>query len=108
MANELRSFALQVQADPALATKIQTDPVGELMRQALSSAAPAFIGDRFIYRVVVIALAVVVVAVTLGGLYLAQAASKTVELPSAVVALGSAAIGALAGLLAPSPIRGEK
>ena len=56
--------------------------------------------DVWIYRIVVGALASIALATVLGGIALAATGT---ELPSAVVALGSAAIGALAGLLAPSP-----
>jgi hypothetical protein len=55
---------------------------------------------RFIYRMVVIALFIVGVGGLAGILFLVYA-GKTV--PEAVVALASTAIGAMAGLLAPSP-----
>lgn len=56
--------------------------------------------DFWIYRIVVGALALVALATVVGGIVLAGAGR---ELPGAVIALGSAAIGALAGLLAPAP-----
>lgn len=67
---------------------------------------PAYYGDRFVYRTVVIALAVAVVLTVLGGILTAWSTTKDApkELPGAVVAIGSASVGAMAGLLAPSPM----
>ena len=60
--------------------------------------------DLWIYRWVVIVLGVIAMITVLGGISIAiffDGAGK--NLPDAIVALGSAAVGALAGLLAPSP-----
>lgn len=54
----------------------------------------------FIYRVVVMTLAAIAI-VGLLGIVLLSVAGKTV--PEGVVALASAAVGAMAGLLAPAP-----
>jgi hypothetical protein len=54
-----------------------------------------------IYYVVVGALGFVAVSTVIGAIFLTAAA--TVKIPDVITALGSAAIGALAGLLAPSP-----
>lgn len=64
--------------------------------------------DPFSYRAVVVILGAVVLIVVLGGVVLAFKSSggASLALPDAVVAMGSAAIGALAGLLAPSPTEG--
>ena len=58
--------------------------------------------DVLIYRMVVGALGLAVLF-TIFGLIALSALGKTV--PEGLVALGSAAVGALAGLLAPSPAR---
>ena len=58
--------------------------------------------DVWIYRMVVGGLVLVALATVLGGIALAVMGQ---EISAAVIALGSAAIGALAGLLAPSPTR---
>jgi hypothetical protein len=62
--------------------------------------------DRWIYRAVVVVLGLTVLSTVLGGLaivlFLHQDAS--LKLPDSLVAIGSAAVGALAGLLAPSPV----
>jgi hypothetical protein len=61
--------------------------------------------DVWIYRAVVVILGIAVVATVLGGIALTFAGHGDVKmaLPEAIVAIGSAAVGALAGLLAPSP-----
>jgi hypothetical protein len=68
------------------------------------AAGPVFQYDIWIYRGVVTILGITVLATILGGLYLAfKGDPNTYKLPSEIVAIGSAAVGALAGLLAPSP-----
>lgn len=68
----------------------------------------SFIPDNWIYRIVVGSLGFVIVTITLGIVW-RVASGNAVEdknIPTILTALGSAAIGALAGLLAPSPSRG--
>lgn len=57
--------------------------------------------DIWLYRMVVAVLGVTVVASVIGAIALALMGEST---PEVIVALGSAAIGGLAGLLAPSPL----
>lgn len=57
--------------------------------------------DFFLYRMVVAVLGVTVVASVLCAIVLAKTGQST---PEVLIALGSAAIGGLAGLLAPSPL----
>jgi hypothetical protein len=57
--------------------------------------------DIWLYRMVVAVLGVTVVASVVGAIALAMTGQST---PEVIVALGSAAIGGLAGLLAPSPL----
>jgi hypothetical protein len=60
--------------------------------------------DVWIYRAVVVILGTAVIATIFGGLGLAFYGNATnYKLPAEIVAIGSAAVGALAGLLAPSP-----
>ena len=67
---------------------------------------PALAFDSMIYRLVVIFLGSVVMLSTVGAIILSAIApaGATASTPDVVTALGSAAIGALAGLLAPSPM----
>ncbi|MBI3243098.1 MAG: hypothetical protein HYZ49_12465 [Chloroflexi bacterium] len=57
--------------------------------------------DVWVYRMVVAALGLAVLASLIGAIMLAIEGRPTPEL---LVALGSAAVGGLAGLLAPSPL----
>jgi hypothetical protein len=57
--------------------------------------------DKWIYRLVVGLLGVVMLSGMLGSLILTLRGVE--KIPDIFVALGSAAVGALAGLLAPSP-----
>lgn len=57
--------------------------------------------DVWLYRIVVIALGLSALASLIGAILLATQDRNPPEL---LVALGSAAIGGLAGLLAPSPL----
>lgn len=57
--------------------------------------------DIWLYRLVVAVLGLTVVASVTGAIVLALSGQST---PEVLVALGSAAIGGLAGLLAPSPL----
>ncbi|MCI0550085.1 MAG: hypothetical protein L0287_03950 [Anaerolineae bacterium] len=57
--------------------------------------------DILLYRMVVAVLGLTVVVSVVGAIILAMTGRST---PEVIVALGSAAIGGLAGLLAPSPL----
>jgi hypothetical protein len=57
--------------------------------------------DKWVYRIVVISLSLTVLGALVGAIVLEMA--KNISPPDLLVALGSAAVGALAGLLAPPP-----
>ena len=61
--------------------------------------------DAWIYRIVVLALGATVLAIIIGVILLMASGKITDDkaVPTILTAIGSAAIGALAGLLAPSP-----
>jgi hypothetical protein len=84
---------------------IPQDAQGVLNR-VLAEASSPLQYDLWIYRVVVCVLGFTVIATVIGGIFLAMKADPNIKLPDAIVAIGSAAVGALAGLLAPSP-KGE-
>lgn len=89
-------LAARVAQDPQLEAKIKENPA-----QAIANvAATPLQTDKFIYRTVVISLGLTVLISIIGTLIMAYNAKL---IPEGVVALGSAAVGALAGLLAPSP-----
>ena len=90
-----------------LLQSIQNDPnvpagIKQQAQETLLSG-PAYIGDRWIYRIVVIVLGLAVLITIGGGFGLAFLGSQNYKMPPELVALGSAAVGALAGLLAPAP-----
>jgi hypothetical protein len=61
--------------------------------------------DKWIYRIVVIALGVTILSIIIGVLFLIGHGDfkDDKSVPTILTAIGSAAIGALSGLLAPSP-----
>lgn len=89
-------LAVQVAKDPDLQAKIKANPA-----EAIAGLAAPLQSDVWIYRFVVLALGLCLLIALLGAIYL-SAQGKT--LPDILIGLGSGAIGALAGLLAPSPI----
>ncbi len=100
----IRSADLMTSAilsDPALHEDVRKDPERVLLEQAdLAVSRTDAPGDRFIYRIVVTALGLVVLIVIGGLIYLDHA---EIEAPEGLVALGSTAVGTLAGLLSPTP-----
>jgi hypothetical protein len=89
--HSVRALAVQVAQDSSLQDEIKADPV-----KAIASMVPPLQTDVWIYRILVIALGLAVLIVAIGDIALA-AYGKTI--PDALTAIGSAAIGALAGLL---------
>jgi len=85
---------------PEDAKTLITSVVGE-MRTPLQT-------DVWIYRIVVTVLGLIVLATVLGGIFISYIAKgdANIQMSEGIVAIGSAAVGALAGLLAPSPNRG--
>jgi hypothetical protein len=91
----LSDLAAKVAQDPQLASELKDKPAETLARLA----AP-LTWDFWIYRMVVLFLGLTVLAGVIGAIILSLAGK---DIPEALVALGAAAVGALAGLLAPSP-----
>jgi hypothetical protein len=97
----VRELTHAIRNDPTLAQTLKNDPQAFL--EGLAAATPAYVGDIWIYRGVVLILGVVVCATVMSGIIISVKGLQ--ELPAALIGLGSTALGALAGLLAPSPIR---
>jgi hypothetical protein len=91
-------LALAAAQDPNLEAEIKNNPSA-----AIASLAAPLQNGVWVYRMVVAALGLVVLIAIVGAIILAwkgDGASNTLNL---LTALGSAAVGALAGLLAPAP-----
>ena len=90
----VRDLAVTVAQEPELEQRIKENPVAAIA----SIADDPIQSDRFIYRVVVIVLGLVLLTATIGALVLQWIG---VSIPDLLTALGSAAVGALAGVLTP-------
>jgi hypothetical protein len=95
----LEGLASRVSRDPELADAIKNDPAGAL--SGIAAEASALTTDKWTYRIVVLSLGFAVLIGMIGLIVLSWKGVQSV--PDGLVAIGSAAVGALAGLLAPSP-----
>lgn len=96
---KLEETITMVSADASIPAEGRREMIG-----ALSKAMNPLDFDKWIYRFVVIFLGLTVLVVAVGGIIVVATDGRT-DLPAGIIALGSAAVGALAGLLAPSPQR---
>jgi hypothetical protein len=80
----------------------KSDPIGTMDKIQLKPLD----SDVWIYRIVVLSLGFTIVAIIVGVIVLIAIGKITDDkgVPTILTAIGSAAIGALAGLLAPSPV----
>jgi hypothetical protein len=88
-------LATMVAQDARLQEQIKKDPVGTLER-----LAEPLESDPWIYRIVVLSLGFAAVGVVVGVIVL-KALDRTTAIPDALVAIGSAAVAAMAALLVP-------
>lgn len=88
-------LAAMVAADPKLQEQLKDDPVATL--QSLSEPLET---DAWIYRIVVGSLGLSAVLIVV-GVFVLKALDNATVIPDAMVAMGSAAIAALAALLVP-------
>jgi hypothetical protein len=84
-----------VAASPELQEQVRADPAGTLQRLAAPLET-----DVWIYRTIVAALGLTMLCVVAGSFVLVL---YDKPIPDVLVAIGTGAIGAMAGLLAPSP-----
>jgi hypothetical protein len=94
-------LADKLKTDPAFTDEIKKDPMKALKDAKLLKGRD----DPEIYRRAINALGVAVVVGISGSLVLAAGGR---EVPAIVTSLGSAAVGALAGLLAPQAASNEE
>jgi uncharacterized membrane protein YjjP (DUF1212 family) len=91
-------MSVESQSTRELAAAIAQDP--QSAEEAITRLT-ALQTDKWIYRFVVLALGFGVLSAMIGLIILSWKGVATV--PDGIVAIGSAAVGALAGLLAPAP-----
>ncbi len=89
-------------ADVAADATFSPDQKAKLV-SALGAIATPLQTDKWIYRLVVGFLGVTLILTVIGGFALVLT-GQTTPVPEGLIAIGSAAVGALAGLLAPSPV----
>jgi hypothetical protein len=77
------------------------DTVKQDLLETLKATPSPLQWDPWIYRLVVAFLGLTVLSTVVGGLIIMATSGASVS--EGIIALGSAAVGALAGLLAPSP-----
>lgn len=105
--NDFDDFKNKLQSDPALQNAIKNDPVSTIQQ---ISQRPIDT-DVWIYRIVVGALGLAILTITVGVFVIMMRepvgtiTTAEAKVPTILTAIGSGAIGALTGLLAPSPAR---
>ena len=94
----------RIASDAALQDRLKSDPVGVLreVSQEITTKTPRVMeADVWIYRMIVLALGLVVVSSVVGIFYLSVKMGEDAFIPATITALSSGALGALAGILTP-------
>lgn len=94
-----------IKNDAKLLSELQTgaDPI-PVLREAASKAESSvpYGDDKLLYRIAIFVLGLLALLAGIGSIVITMAGKQT---PEVLVALGSAAVGALVGLFAPSPTK---
>lgn len=95
-------FKRELEINPDLQNQFKQDPLMAVKQFQQSNPLTT---DVWVYRIVVASLGLTIIAIIIGVLILVGSSKITQDnhVPTILTAIGSAAIGALAGLLAPSP-----
>lgn len=88
----------QIKENPQVLSRLAREVIGEL--PPFPREIPP---NPWIYYLVVCSLGITVIMVVGGAIYLSCLCREVREIPAVLTAIGSAAVGALSGLLAPSP-----
>jgi hypothetical protein len=97
-----------IKSDTRLQDDFKQDPVKtmeKVTKQINEEAQAAYLSDKQFYRIVVYFLGGDASLAAIGSIILVSISKTT---PEVLVALGSAAIGALVGLFAPSPVNKKR
>ncbi len=97
-----QNFKELLSTSPEIQEEFKEDP-----QKAIQQFSDSPIPDNWIYRIVVGSLGLVILIITFGIVWRVASGDDLEDknIPTILTALGSAAIGALAGLLAPSPAK---
>lgn len=103
----ISEFKRELFRNPELQEEFKNNPVEAAKKIEQKSPLDT---DVWIYRIVVFALGATLIAIIVGVLLLmgSDVIKDDKSVPTILTAIGSAAIGALAGLLAPSPREASK
>jgi hypothetical protein len=95
-------FKTQLETNPDLQKEFKENPVNAI--QNFHQQSPLS-NDKWIYRIIVLSLGLTIISIIIGVIILIGTGKITNDgsVPTILTAIGSAAIGALAGLLAPPP-----
>lgn len=95
-------FKNELESNLELQNQFKNDPVAAADQFQQQSPLAT---DKWIYRIIVLSLGITILSIIIGVMILIGIGKFTqdFEVPSILTAIGSAAIGALAGLLAPAP-----
>ena len=97
----IKDLKNEVFSNPDLKQQFIAEPIKTLDLVADKSPLET---DKWIYRIVVLALGITIVSIAIGIIIIMSVNSNFSDKGNTILtALGSAAIGTLAGLLAPSP-----
>ena len=99
--NSINDFKKELTRNTDLQEKFKSNPI-EAVKEIQESPLDT---DVWIYRMVVFALGATILSIIVGIIILigTNQIEEDKNVPTILTAIGSAAIGALAGLLAPSP-----
>lgn len=100
--NPAQQVVRVLKEDSALLNRLKSDsdPMAVIQEAADQAEAASWQGDRVLYRVAVGVLGSLALLAAVGAIVLVALGKTT---PESLVAIGSASVGALVGLFAPSP-----
>jgi hypothetical protein len=102
---DMKQSDVAMQLTPLASRADIPDDAKSVINSTITTLRSSLGSDVWIYRAVVVILGICVISTVLGGIFLVVfgKGEAKIALPDGIVAIGSAAVGALAGLLAPSP-----
>lgn len=105
MAKQIKTFddfKTELVASPDLQNQFRQDPVNAVQQFQQQNPLTT---DKWVYRIIVLSLGLTIISIIIGVIVLIGIGKITDDkgVPTILTAIGSAAIGALAGLLAPPP-----